>query len=50
MPEELDPMDVLLNIMRDESQPPELRLEAASVLMPYFYAPMSANKPEEDDE
>lgn len=45
-----DPIDVLIAIMNDGSQPAETRLEAATVLMPYFHAPLSHIDQEEDDD
>ena len=45
-----DPIDYLMAVMNDEGQTPEIRLEAASVLMPYFHAPLLPIEQEDDDE
>lgn len=47
-----DPIDVLMEIMNDEQQPAELRLQAASALMPYFHETLNPSylEDEEDDQ
>jgi len=41
-PADIDPIDYLLSIMRDESQPPRLRLRVAKWLMPYCHPKLKA--------